>query len=337
MSRYVALSKPSHTAWGTAIGVDSYLDAITETLSEDNQVIFDEDISNRSPRGQSAGPFEPSGSVTINPRPNTVGYLFAGVLGSSTVATLVGPPTGCSNTKEHTIKQNEDNKIPNLTIDVAMSNPTNIGVRRYDSAVIDGLELTHDSEGRLELVADFMGRSMSINHDVGTPSFSTLNPFVFHMGTLSIASVANTDVQNMSVRIRNNHTRKPEANSRFPGKPKPGPLLVEGTLDLSFENRNQMRRFLGSSTATSPQDSLSSFELRMTWTSYTSTESCVAGTAYYKLTMLMPAVILTTSSANIDKQEPMVHNLGFRALYDSGTSTPITVSIINLDSSAYIT
>jgi hypothetical protein len=336
MTRYVAVSNPTSTVanWGTPDTLTAYIPVISEGIKEDNQNIFDRDVSSRSSRAQNAGGFDASGPITWNPRPDDIGELLAGCLGSAAVGAPT-TPAGCSSAKEHTIKMGSGD-LPHLTLEVGVDNPADIGVKTYDTMMVDSLEFSHDAEGRLEATAEVKGRSLDISGSMGTPSWSTLNPFVFHMADFKIATVSNTDIENCSFKFSNNLEKKPEPNTRFPGRWKPGDLMVEGNFDISFENTDMFERFLGLiTTAQTPQDTIAPFQFQVEYTSYTVAEECT-GTAYYRLYFDFPSIVPKVNAVNIDGRKRAIQNIEFEALLDVTDASPVVAYLLNLETVAYI-
>jgi hypothetical protein len=326
MSRYFGVGKA--TSWGVPVAVTDYIEILNESLSEDNQVIFDLDVSSRDPRSHSPGPFAVSGDIVFNPRPDNCGQLFAWALGSDMVSQP--DPTNAPNTYEHTIKGADT--LPFFTGEVGVDNPSDVVAKKYDSLMVDTVRLAHDPEGRLEMTCGLRGRSVDVGGVPGTPSFSVLSPFVFHMAQIKIAGVSNDNVEALNININNNLQPRPQVGSRFVAEYKPGPRVVDGSFDISFESADEFKRFLGGAAATTPQDSLSTVSLEIVYTSY----ELIEATYYYKLGVSLPQVVYTTHNANIDRRERVVEGVGFRAIYDPTSGSPIVVTLVNKDASAYI-
>jgi len=325
MTRYLGIGKA--TTWGTAATITDFIEIINETLREDHRLIVGEDVSNRSNRAHAVGQFGIDGDIVFNPRPDNVGQILAWLLGSDVVSQP--DPTGAPNTYKHTMKQAND--LPFFTAEVAIDNPANIGVKRYDSMMIDTLRLSHNPEGLVEISASLRGRSIDISGTPLTPSFSTLAMFVFHMGQFKIAGTANGNVEGVTVNINNNLQVKPDANSQFVGKYKPGLLVVDGSIDISFEDKSQFERFLGKAGATTPQQALTNFSFEIIYTSY----ELIEATYYYKLGLKFPQIVYSIHRANIDRRNRTVEGVDFRAFRDPTEGSPIVVELINKDSSSY--
>jgi len=198
--------------------------------------------------------------------------------------------------------------------------------------MVDTLRVSHDPEGLLEISASLRGRSVDISGTPLTPSFSTLAPFVFHMGQFKIAGTANGNVEGVTINMNNNLQVKPDANSRFVGKYKPGLLVVEGSFDISFEDLDQFKRSLGNATATVPQNVIEEQSFEAIYTSY----ELIEATYYYKLAFNLPKVAYSVHRANIDRRNRVVEGVDFRAVRDPTEGSPIIVEIINKDSGAYV-
>ncbi len=332
MTRYFAMSPPTPAAanWGTPGTRNQYMEIIAETLSQNNNLIFDEDVSNRSPRTQNAGPFEVAGDVTLHPRPDNIGYWLAAILSPS-----LSTPTSCTNTRQHRFKQAET--LNHFSGETVIDNPEAIGTIAYDGLMVDTMAFSHDPEGRLEMVASLMGRSADISGSAGTPTFSTLNPYVFHMGVVSIAGVQNNSVEAMSWSIVQNLQKVPVTNSRFPARYKPGGLVIEGTIDISFEDLTHFKQFLGAAAATTPASDIDAIQLEIAYTEFTAIESSpCAADQYYKLAFDFPSIVFNTNAANINAQERVIQNLSWRALYDATNASAIVVDVVNLDIADYV-
>jgi len=325
MTRYLGIGKA--TTWGTAVSITDFIEIINETLREDHRLIVAEDVTNRSTQKHAAGQFGVDGDIVFNPRPDNVGQILAWMLGSDSVSQP--DPTGAPNTYKHTIKQADD--LPFFTAEVAIDNPANIGVKKYDSMMVDTLRVSHDPEGLVEISASLRGRSIDISGTPLTPSFSTLMPFVFHMGQFKIAGTANGNVEGLTINMANNLQVKPDANSRFVGKYKPGLLVIDGSLDISFEDKSQFERFLGAPGATVPQNAFGNFSFEAIYTSYEQIES----TYYYKLGFKFPQIVYAVHRANIDRRNRVVEGVDWRAFRDPGEGSPVVVELINKDSSSY--
>jgi len=325
MTRYLGIAKA--TTWGSAVAITDFIEIINETLSENHALIVAEDVPNRSSQKQLPGRFGVEGDVVFNPRPDNVGQILAWLLGSDTVSQP--DPVNAPNTYSHKIKQADD--LPIFTAEVGLDNPSNIGVKKYDSMMADTVRISHDPEGMVEITATLRGRSVDISGAPLTPSFSTLMPFVFHMGQFKIAGTANGDVEGVTININNNLQAKMDENSRFVGKYKPGLLVVEGSFDISFENMDQFKRFLGKATATTPQNVIEEVSFEAIYTSY----EAIEGAFYYKLAFNMPKIVYSVHRASIDRRSRIVEGIDFRALRDPTEGSPIIVEVVNKDSAAY--
>ena len=331
MVRYLGFGKASD--WGTEVSITDFIDINTENIGEDNQTIFDDGVGSRDAKTWSAGRFNAEGSFDFVARPDNIGQMLAYFLGADS-STTIASPTGCSSVKTHTITGADS--LPIWTLGVGVDNPANIIERTYDTVKTDTITLSHDSEGRLMVNVGVKGRKIRIDKAMETPSFSSLNAFVFHMAQIKIAGSSNGDVENVTINGTNNLQFKPTANSRFPGEWKEGLRVIEGTFDISFENDNEYNRFLGNSTATDPENTLTAVDLEIVWTSYTEAESCGGGSAVYALSLDMPTSVYLTTNANINSRDRVIQNVSFRAAYNSTNASALTAKLDNVDAAAYV-
>jgi len=158
---------------------------------------------------------------------------------------------------------------------------------------------------------------------IGSPTFSSLDEFMWHQGTLSIGGSARTYIKALRVRIANNmsldrmYAIKATDGDKL-SRIEVGEMVVDGTLDLYFEDSTEYDRFLG--TTDFPINA--KFEGPL-----------VGATKKYTFEIDIPKSIYPQDTTpHIERREPFRINAPFRAMYDTSSGYIVKVRFVNGES-----
>src|SRR3990172_4639010 len=175
----------------------------------------------------------------------------------------------------------------------------------------------------LFLEAGIMAREMATGSPA-VPSYSTLNPFVFHQGVLTIDAVS-ANVTNFT--LNHNGMLKGERyviGSQFRLQPQSGRIDLTGSITKTFEGAGAgsvFAKFVAGSSAA----------LLLTFT------GDAVGASNYKLIVTLPKVFYTGPvDANASGAEnELFQPAPFRAIYDDTVASEIKVELINARGTDY--
>jgi len=318
-ARYFGVGE--ETTFKQAAAISKYIDIVDEGISLDNQVIKVENVADIIAK-YVAGPLKIGGTVNFYVEPENCGQFFKWALGS--VVTSQPDAGNAPNTYKHEFTPADE--IKSFTAEVGLGD-TNDAIK-YKGMAIKALSLEAVAKEALMGSIDVVAADLELV-TAGTPSFSALAPFVFHQGQVKIAGTANGDIEAFKIKYENGIDEDAFAiGDRTLARLKAGARTITGEFDIAFTSNEQLKRFLGSATATSPQDTLESVALKLTMTG-----PLIEATYNYQLEIDLPRVVYNTTKANINKRERVVQNVAFEAYVDATAGYAIKITLINKEAS----
>ena len=310
MARYLGLGKES--VYGTAVAVSKYVPYTDESITEDNSFLYAETVESRSVVKARLGAYKVGGGINLYTEPENCGFLLYSALGALST-------TGPADTSAYTHTFTPGTSMLGMTAFVGSD--VTAGALKITSALTKSLEIKCVTGEFVSMAVDMVGQKGE-QVALASPSFSALDPFVFHEGSVEIATVADTNVEAMTVKIENDiYDDDYSLGSRFRRRGGVGGLKVSGTMDLNFGSLTEWKQFYDGSTGTAPvANTYSELQLELIITG-----ALISGSSYYKLHCTMPKCVFDTHSANVNQNKRTIENLSWTAL----GSAPISIDLVN--------
>jgi hypothetical protein len=317
--RFVGIGK--ETTFGSPVTVTRYIDAISESITSDQQWIDTETAAYREFRVRIPGPYKVGGDFDFYLNADDVCEPLLGALGSITTTPDSTPSPVAY---KHEIKPGTS--IPTWTLEISP------GVGTY-SRQVAGAAFSAVSIEATARDAPTMTCTVIAKKDARisrtTPTYTGVRMFAGFEGKVYRGTDEVADIEAIRINIENDIPDDVYAlGDRFLKAIIPQRLTVSGDMDIRFTSWDWWSYFWGSSTATEPQAYPSTVGLKLEFTG-DSTGSTVQGFQYYKLTLEMPKCTLNTMEASFDRRDRVVASLGFTALYDSTLGGCIKATVIN--------
>jgi len=317
--RYLALKK--ETEYGTAVVPDKFIDIVSESLAYRNNVIYVENVNSVDYLKQVAGPYGIAGDFDIKVEPENIGHILLGLFGQVT-----SEVQGATSAYKHTFKPiGEDSELPSFTFGVGMGAVTD---RRIAGCKIKKLTLSCEAGNLLLGSVTIVGKKDSIT-DLLTPSFSALPPFAWNQATVKRAA---TTIKPLGFEFNyENILSEDEYRLTTDRTIQELPWLsrkISGRMDLKFANTDDLKRFYGSDTVTTPQETLGTLALNFKF------EGALIEDPYkYTLEIDLPKVVYDLAGANISVRDKIVQGIEWTALYDATATYAAKVELTNKVSS----
>ena len=297
-------------AWGTAVAPTTFLEFVDESIVKViNPIEPGALVGTRFKNGKyMIGSIDINGNFSIEANPDNIGLLLGAALGSETT-TQVGTTTAY----DHVMTPADS--LPSISIEVNRDVASASGKAfRYSGCNINTLALSCDINAVLKAEFGILGKDEA-EATAATASYSTLLPYVYTMGTVSIDGSAVAYVKGFSFNLNNN-------------------LYADRYVLNAGQNR----------TGTQPQGSELTGSLDMEWTTtayaertkylagtdaaleliFTSTETIEAG-YYYTLTISIPHMKYTKADANVSGKDVIPFAADWEA-WKSGSTAIVTVT-----------
>ena len=274
----------------------------------------------RARRYRVPGPYRVSGSFDMVVAPDNIALLLKAGLGS------VSTTAGGGGAYKHEFTPADT--LPSLTLEVC----PDVGSRSRQIVGVGITSLGFEATARevLTCSVDVLGQKETLVSP-SSPTLPSLRPFIFFEGSLSLGGSDVANVEAFRFTIENDIPDDAFVlGSRFlPGLRVQG-MTVSGDMDVAFTTWDLYKRFFGNATASTPQTSLESVSLTLTFTGE-STGDTTAGYENYKFIAEFPKVYFDTSEANFDRRDRIVQSLGWTAIYDSASGYICKLTVINTD------
>lgn len=213
------------TTFGTPVTATDYVrfssESITETIeqvkNDAHNGVFDE-------APQFEGAHTVAGDITADVYPNGIGHFLRSSLGAPVTTTLV------SGAYQHVFTPVQSNFAPNCalppyTIEV---NRDNASAWQYAGAVFGDLDFTFGIDKKImNCKASVIAKAAALITKT-TPSFDTVDPFMWSQAVVTLNSVVNTNVSSVEIGVKNG----------LDGRP-----TLDGTKNINRIMRNGKRTF----------------------------------------------------------------------------------------------
>jgi len=323
-NRFIGIGEES--TYRTPVAATEYIDVVREALGpSDRSFIAVETAGRRELPDKVPGPYRAGGSFDFIVNADNITKLLKWALGNVTT-TDDGLATPVAYRHDFT----PADEIKSFTIEAApgVKDGATLKSRQFAGCAVRSLSLEAVARELLVSTVEVIAAKDALINST-TPTFSTVRPFVFFEGQLTLEGSAVANVEAFRVRIENSIPDDAHVlgDMFLPGIRLEG-IRVTGDMDVAFLNWDLWKRFWGSATATEPQTNVENVGLKLTMTGL-STGSTGAGFENYKLEVDIPAAYLDTSEAGFDRRTRTVQSLGFEGVYDASAGHLIKVSVIN--------
>jgi hypothetical protein len=196
-------------------------------------------------------------------------------------------------------------------------------------AVVQSLEFKQAVDDALRLSVGILGKTEQIASDIGSPSYSVLQPFANQHLSVSIAGSTTAQaalVYGSSVKIENGYDSSlgKVHGSRFYQALVAGKRRITGELMMWFDDDVEYQRFWGATDATEPAAEPTNTPLILEWDT-----GIEADTGYnYKLTITIPDTFYTSTKVNVAGGR-VSQKIDILGIYDTSTSQVIKIELTN--------
>ena len=319
MNNYVKIGRES--TFGTEASYIKYIDALSEGLKPDNSLKDIEPVISRAKYDALPGEFKATGDIEMVVRPNTILWLLDGVFGA---------PVTVDNTTyyEHFFYVN--NSIPSFTLQIGYDQAS--VEKEWLGTVFTKISLASKARDLVLATGSVVSKTMNVNA-FSAPDFSSMSlatPFTFQGGVVKIGGSTIATIESLTIDSKNGVKEDfiPIGTRTLQGI-LPGAADVSGSAELVFQNSDLLKQFLGSASATSPQDTLNSTTIQLT---YTGPEIGTTG-VNMSMDINIPKVYFKTHTANLSKRDIVMEKIDWEAYqgvvtFDSTDyNTPIGVTV----------
>lgn len=321
--KYISIEREGR--YGTYRGGNlQYIDIVSESVNPDQGMIDIETAGEREMRMRVPGPYSLGGDVDIIVNPDNCGKFLWWVLGNK-----VTTPSGACYTHDFTSAQEIRSFSMNIAPAVQDGPLGSYAMRRVTGCAISSMSFEAVAREALTSTVSVMAKRDDLVADGQAPSFSSLRPFIFFEGTVTLNGVTVANVEAFRVTIENEIADDAYVlGERYiPGIRLQG-ITISGDMDLAFLDWSMYRRFWdGTAAGTGPTNSIASVGLALTMTGQAT--GCHGADANYKLLLDLPACYFDTTEANIDRRERIVQSLNFTCIYDQDDAYTLQATLIN--------
>ena len=302
--------------WGSGGTVDSYFPVNSESMVKEEELVTSDGLYAKAGRNKwSQGTVNINGDLEFDVQPEGYGKIFKHALGYADTATSLG-----SGVYSHVIRPS--GLLPSgLKIEIDRDKR----VFTYPGCKVDSLELSGAINENLMATASFLGKTeiQSASRTETNPSISTLDPFLFHEGAVTVGGTS-TPITAFTLTVNNNlqddhyvfnrRLRRSIHRADF--------REVTGSLTMVFEDVTVYEYF----TTKSP------VAIRLLFTS-----DALPGAENYKLQIDIPEAVFTGGGPTVDGAGPITMELPFTAFRDDEGSynaqDELRITLTNTESS----
>jgi hypothetical protein len=207
--------------------------------------------------------------------------------------------------------------------------------RYYTNAMLDSLKISIKEKEAMKIDASFLSNAMQLDSSTTlTPTYSANpDPFVFpdlnfKINDYGSTPAQNTKIQNVEIDIKKSVKQEWIANGSLgAGAQVPTAFELSGKFSLLFEDQAELKKFMGSATATSFSRTVLLRAVTLEFTG--KLIPGITPDANYKMTVTMPRVLLNNYKQNYTGDELLKYDFDFRALRDGSTSKTADISIVS--------
>ena len=311
------------TTFGVNVDPTHFIDMKSEDLKGDEGMIKPDTCSGqRSRRRILPGPISLAGGFNILAQlDGFLGLALKGLFGQVTTIDLTG---GAYKHKYTALNQS---KLPSYTVYKDML------AEVWSISGFTFSEVTLDGKVGAEVDLAFKGvakQQSIISRYSSTITYPSSEPITWADASVTWAGAANTEFENMSLKINNDiEAVRTHNNSRFINRAVAKTFEVEGSFEVEYNDDMFRNPLWGSASNTTPQRSIYPVELKI---SYVSLEEISSSGQYYSLIITIPSTVLTAvEPVNSGPNNRIMMPMAFTAKTD-GTKS-IQVELINGDAS----
>lgn len=306
-----------------------YIDIVSESVAPDQGMIDIETAGEREWRYRVPGAYSIGGDIDLVVNADNITRFLWWCLGSK-VSTDDG-----SDHYKHIFESAQEFDSFSMNIapavqDTAPGGLAGYAMRRVVGCAVTSIAFEAVAREALTATVSVIGQQDSLVADAQSPSFSTVRPFIFYEGAVSVQGSQIANVEAFRVTIDNEVADDAFVlGSRFLPALRIQGITITGSMDLAFENWDMYRYFYnGTSTGSSPGTStLNSIELDLTFTGQSL--GGAGDYANYKLQLNLPQCYLDTTAANFDRRDRIVQSVDFTATYDDVDGYTLQATVVN--------
>lgn len=168
----------------------------------------------------------------------------------------------------------------------------------------------------LKATVSLVGQNAAAQGSITSPSFSTLDPFIFHQGVVTKASGA-IDVINFTLNMNNNvNANTFKLGQTYIKRPAHGQRMISGTMTMHFEDLNIYNDFVANTSR----------EIVLTFTH----GSMAAGSTPYSLAITLGKCYFQNNpTPNVGSPDILTQTIPFISIYDDATDQDYKVVLTN--------
>ena len=272
-----------------------------------------------------AGPYAVAGDFPIKVEPENIGLILLGTFGVAAAPQQQGETTAY----QHDFTPiAEDSDLDSFTIGYGLKN---LNEQRFAGCKIKKLTLRCEAGDILLGTISIVGKTESLE-TIQIPTFSTLVPFKWSQVTFTRSSPSTIKPVAFDFNYENIFDEGDYrlTNSRFIETLELLSRKITGLIDLKFANTDDLKKFYGSGSATSPQDELASVDLNCKF------EGPVADDPYkYTLELDIPKVVYDLANVDVNLRDRLIQGIEWTAVYDAVSGYVAKASLINKVSTQY--
>ncbi len=276
-----------------------------------------EGYAERQPRRSARGGYDVEWTWDMVPDATEIGELLKAGFG-----TVLSTALGGGMFQHDFAPKTQDSRLNSLTIWQYLGvEPTSDDIQ-HDGAYVGRVSL----EGAVKkpMLARFEGGSSKTNLvdlSAQSPSFSNNGILMFS------GAVVTLDAVDISARVqaaRFNFDNKPDPDSgygfgsQFKRRATSDGFLASGEIDLLFENSDMLKRFFGSSSATSPTLLPGEFDILCRWLG-----PIVLGPSNHEVQVDLDKCVIDTSAMKMQQNKRLAQNLKFMARGGPGATNKV--------------
>jgi len=321
MARFVGIGKES--AFGTQVSLTDYINAIEENYGLDNSVDADAQMGTRYKEKPIPGPFKAKGGFKCYLEQENMGRIFQALMGNGS-DTVTNPESGVY---LHTITP----QATSQPLTLAVGTDVTAGQKSMPGSIVKKLKVTLAPKGKVLCEVETIGQKMLID-SLATPTFSVKKPYHNVHALCKIGGATIARIKGMTMEIENQVTEDDFVHgSRFLYSCAFGLLTVKGTIDLLFDAIDQMKMFMGNSSAVAPAGVLTPQAIALELTH----DEKAGATQYYLCKFQIGEAIFNTHKANIVKRDRTIENIDFEMMLPAAGGNPFTILYQNTVTPAY--
>jgi len=320
--RYISIEREG--GYGVYRGNNlQYIDIVSESVAPDHGMIDIETAGEREWRHRVPGPYSIGGDIDLVVNADNIGRFFWWVLGDKTT----GASGACYT---HEFESAQEINSFSMNIAPAVQDSGTYRMRRVVGCAVTSMAIEAVAREALTATVSVIGQKDSLVADAQTPSFSTVRPFIFYEGSLTLDGGTVANVEAFRLTIDNDIADDAYTlGSRYlPGIRLQG-ITISGDMDVAFTNWDLYKRFYDGSVSGSEPSDTTHGSIALVLTFIGEATGCSGGDAFYRLELDLPKCYFDTTEANFDRRDRIIQSLDFTATYDDTQTYTLQVTLIN--------